>query len=454
MKPLSLFLAALFFVPFSLFIVPYSAEAACISVPYGLSAGSRNTSVLQLQQFLLGRNYPGSGAWMLSGYFGSATRQALKNFQMESGLSQTGITDTDTIAAIQRVSCGGTPIVQTGVTSGGVTLTQGPTTTTASTCGTYYGYSPCPTTGVPGGPRIDYITPTNGATGSNVSIYGSGFSERGNSVHFGTAVIANLFSSDGKTMSFSVPQSLLGYGNQSISLQTYNVSALNANGLESNSMPFSVTSYGTGSNAGSLITSVSSPTSIAAGMQGVWTVTATVPSGSYLTATARWGDEVYSPTNPTTQSTFGNQQTFTFIHTYQTTGTYAVTFNINTNDGRTASTAAGVTVTGWNSSNSQVGITNVYPSQSTVGTVITIQGYGFTSSDNIIHFGQGGKKNVTSTNNGTTLQYVIPSYVSPCDLLGTSCGSPATQVSQGSYPLSVSNALGQSTNYTFYVTGY
>ncbi len=422
------------------------AASGCISVPYGLSYGSRGASVLTLQQFLSTRNYPGNGTWIQTGYFGRATLQALKNFQVESGISQTGTVDSPTLSALQTATCtvGTVPVN---------TVTIIPTVIpTPVTCGSYG--SPACVIPAAGAPHIDYLTPVSGAIGSTVGIYGSGFSQSGgNAVHFGTGVIANLFSSDGKTMSFTVPQTLQGYGNQPITLSTYNVSAVNALGIESNAVPFAITSYAIQGQP--LITNVSGPNSLTVGGQGVWVVTANTPVGGYLTATVLWGDEVYgySGNLSTVQSSsVQNQQIFTIPHTYQTTGTYTITFTVHTNDGRQASASTVVNVSNVNSGG-QVVVNNVSPSQGPVGTVVTIQGYGFTLSGNTIHFASGGAMNIPSTNNGATLQYVIPYWVSPCDINNSgSCQTTATQVVPGTYPLYVSNASGQSAVYNFSVT--
>src|SRR3989344_7331442 len=85
---------------------PYTG--ACVNLTSDLSYGSRGTQVLQLQTFLVSRNYPGGGNWMITGYFGRATQAAVRNFQMEQGLSPVGIVGPMTRAAIARVSCGGT----------------------------------------------------------------------------------------------------------------------------------------------------------------------------------------------------------------------------------------------------------------------------------------------------------------------------------------------------------
>jgi hypothetical protein len=77
------------------------------------------------------------------------------------------------------------------------------------------------------------------------------------------------------------------------------------------------------------------------------------------------------------------------------------------------------------------------------GTTIALNGSGFTSSDNVVHFGIGGSRNVSS-GNGTQISYAVPSYISACDLLqpGYFCGAPVQTVTPGTYPIYVTNGNG------------
>src|SRR5262249_55602488 len=81
-------------------------SGSCVNITTDLSVGSRGSDVLALQKFIVSRNYPGGGSWMLTGYFGSATRAGVINFQMDMHLPQTGILDAQTRAALTQVTCG------------------------------------------------------------------------------------------------------------------------------------------------------------------------------------------------------------------------------------------------------------------------------------------------------------------------------------------------------------
>jgi len=293
---------------------------------------------------------------MITGYFGAATQAAVRNFQEESGLPQTGVSDGATRSTIYRMSCGGTmpyqpsylynnnygytipwnfynynynntytypynsyPYVSLNLTSlsqntgapgtivtvygtgfdamnntvsfGGQSLGTFPSSGSSITfavpqyyysginttaqirvsnwrgtsnaldftvtypygyygCGGYssyqYNYNQYPCTyPTPINnttlPTVIYLNPIGGAVGTSVSIYGSGFTTTGNTVRFGTGIIANLNSPDGRSVSFTVPTQLTGYGIQFVGLGAYNVSVINGLGYTSNAQTFTVT---------------------------------------------------------------------------------------------------------------------------------------------------------------------------------------------------------------------
>jgi hypothetical protein len=95
----------------------------------------------------------------------------------------------------------------------------------------------------------------------------------------------------------------------------------------------------------------------------------------------------------------------------------------------------------------------VNPSEGPVGTQVTLIGSGFTVGDNTVHFGIGGSKHVPSEN-GKTIRYAIPAYVSPCDLIEPGlprCMAPAKGVDAGFHEMSVSNANGRTSAVLFAV---
>lgn len=542
---------------------PFAASAACISVSANLSRGSRVSDVRTLQEFLVSRNYPGGGSWMITGYFGAATEAAVRNFQRESGLAVTGAVDSATRDAIVRASCGGTtastpatpwyqqlfnyvsgwtpsaptypsyptyptyplygmqtPFLDSmsvntggpgtvvtiwgrnfdganntvyfgttpipGVSSGGTSITFTVPSYTASgivqvkvgnshgmsngltfnmTTQYYYPYTPyqpyqqygctypyqsyCtgPTWG--GVPTITYLSPSSGAVGDTVTVYGSGFSQTGNSVRFGNGIIAGIGSADGRAVTFTVPTTISGYGSQSIALTTYNVSVTNAQGHTSNSLPFAVTSLG--SMGQPTITNVTGPTTLASGTLGTWSLTANNPGGGYLSVSVDWGDQgTYAASQQAAQAIYNYQQTVSFTHTYYQPGTYTIRFTVTNQSGQTNTTTITVNVTG--TQQGAVSLSGISPSAARVGTQVVLTGTGFTQ-DNTVHFGIGGTQHLPSYN-GTTIYYTIPSYISPCDTLtaGMYCAAYVQLVQPGAYQVYVTNGNGTTQQLTFTVT--
>jgi peptidoglycan hydrolase-like protein with peptidoglycan-binding domain len=298
---------------------------------------------------------------------------------------------------------------------------------------------------------LTQLSPDNGTTGSSVTIYGSGFTTTGNTVHFGSGVIINLSSLDGRALSFTVPTYLTGYQSQTVGLGSYPVSVTNGAGFTSNTLSYNVTSLGVANKPN--INSVTGPNTLQAGVAGTWTVTLSAPSYSYTTLGVTWGDESQYGYNAQSapQSTYlSGAQTFTFSHTYNQSGTYTVTFTATNVNGQSNTSTATVTVSGQGTGT--ISLNSMSPTSGRVGTQIVLTGSGFTS-DNTIHFGIGGVQHVPSYN-GTTLYLTVPSYISPCDVQtpGTFCALYAQQVTPGIYQVFVSNTIGQSAQQSFTVT--
>ncbi|MBI4087869.1 IPT/TIG domain-containing protein [Candidatus Kaiserbacteria bacterium] len=298
-------------------------------------------------------------------------------------------------------------------------------------------------------PAITYISPTSGAVGSSVTVFGSGFSTSGNTVHFGTGIITNLQSPDGHSVSFIVPSQLTGYGSQVVTLSTYQVFVTNSAGFTSNAVPFTVTSLGT-TGVAPTITSVNGPTSLQPGILGTWTIQVSNPGTSYLTTTVNWGDTGtygYSASQPQVVYSQGTQ-TLSFTHTYYQTGTYTVTFTVTNTSGQSNTTSATVSV-GSSGSTNAVSLSSLAPSSGAVGTQVTIYGTGF-SLGNTILFGTGAITNAYSQN-GTTLVFTVPAYLTPYCAPNVYCAQYAQQVTPGQYNVSVQNQNGTSNSLVFRV---
>lgn len=437
-------------------------SSTCIAISRDLYQGMRGTDVSALQRFLVSRNYPGGGSWMVTGYYGAATAAAVRNFQTAQGLAPTGIVDGATRLALDRVSCGGdTPSYSYPTyTTPTYSYPTYPYTTPAygapgygcpSYGGYYYGYTGigtqgCGTQPYQTTPTITYLNPMSGAIGTSVTVFGSGFSTTGNTVRFGNGVITGLSSVDGRSVSFTVPSQLSGYGSQAVGLGTYYVSVSNAAGYTSNTLPFTVTSLG--SYGAPSITGITGPTTLTTGAQGTWMLTTTNQTNAYFTAEVQWGDGQVS----TSQLIGLGSQATPFVHTYAQAGTYTAQFRVTNASGQSSVSSVTVSVSGTNTGS--LSIASITPTQGRIGTQIVIQGSGFSAYDNTVRFGSGGTMHVPSYN-GTTIYYTVPQYLSPCDVTvsGGVCAQYLQIVTPGtSYPLSVSNGSATSNTVNFTVT--
>ncbi len=554
----------------SSFYPSYNTSVACVNITSDLSYGSNGGQVRQLQTFLVSQNFPGSGAWMITGNFRSATLAAVRNFQAQQGLPATGIVDAATRAAIYRVSCGGyggfnygnayvspttyPPVSSTncyytfpytcdyqyqtnyqyqsgypwsGYNYNRVSLTSvSPTTGLPGTnvtvhgsgldyinntvylgstpignvpsyngssltfaipqsapgtvglyvtnsrgtsntlnfgvlgsygygsgygCGQYgygsnvYGYYGTPAYGycppVTSNPTITYLSPNSGPIGQSVTVYGSGFSSSGNTVRFGGAVVSNVSSYNGTLLTFTVPSYFSGGYSSIIPAGVYSVSVSNNVGYTSNAVSFTVTS---GSAGAPTVSSISGPTALPTGTQGVWTVRIQNPSATYMTTSVNWGDSATGLANTAMPQTVYQQgeNTLSFTHTYYAAGTYTIVFTVTNASGLSSTASATVVVSG---SGSYGGVTlnSISPMSARVGSQIILSGSGFTLLENTVRFGIGGMQHVPSYN-GSTIYYTVPAYVSPCDVItpGNVCTMLAQQVLPGPISVYVTNANG------------
>lgn len=530
-------------------------RGSCVNLTSDLSYGSKGAHVRQLQTFLVSQNFPGSGAWMITGNFRTATLAAVRNFQQQQGLSVTGVVDATTRAAIYRVSCGGqygygtmypytmpqynytntscyytfpyvcnnsgygytypnynrvsltSLSVNSGIPGSSVTIYGSgfdasnnivyfgsvalsnvpsyngssitftvPTYSTLGTVGVYvtnsrgtsntlnfsvltnYGYGCSGQSGqyvygsygtpiygycppVTNNPTITYMSPTSGAVGTSVTVYGTGFSAQGNTLRFGSGTITNITSYNGTSLTFTVPSYLTGYTSSAVTAGSYGISVTNSAGYTSNTATFTVTS---GATSAPTISNLNGPTSLTTGVQGLWTIRVFNPSSSYMTTSVNWGDSATGYANTAAPQAVYQQgeNTLTFTHTYMTAGTYTVVFTVTNSSGQSNTLSATVVVTGSGSYGS-VTLTSITPMSARVGTQIMLTGTGFTPLENTVRFGIGGTQHVPS-HNGSTIYYTVPSFVSPCDLVtsGGVCAQSIQQILPGPISVYVTNSNG------------
>ena len=396
----------------------------CINLMWNLSFGSRGTEVRKLQTFLVSRNYPGGGSWMITGYFGRATQAAVRNFQMEQGLSPVGIVGPMTRAAIARVSCGGTGYNPYPYPTP-PTYTYPPTTPpNNTTCYYTYPYI-CPPFNNYQNVTLTSLSVTSGQPGSSVTIYGSNFDYANNTVYFGTMPIANVSSYNGTSLTVTVPST--------VSQNAVNVYVTNTRGT-SNTLTFNITGnicqYPYTNCYGSVNIQYLSPSSGSVGT----TVTVTGNGFSTTGNTVRFGAGVITGVN----SPNGNTLSFVIpsqlggTSQFVTQGTYNV--SVSNFSGQT-SNALTFNVTSSNSSGAPT-ITSVNGPTSlalnTQGTW-TIQ----------INNNQTNSYTTTSVNWGD--QYIS----------GAQLSANQTTYAQGNQTLTFTHSYSQSGTYTitFTVTG-
>lgn len=289
----------------------------CTALTNNLFFGSRDSrtkeEVTSLQLFLSAQGYFNLSP---TGYFGTITNNSVKKFQGDRNILASGFVGPLTRAEIKRSSCGG----------GGQTQ-----------------------------PHITSILPTSGTVATYVTISGSGFTSD-NTIAFGGGVLLHMPGSKrGTVITFIVPDSLnpACYYSEPMCLiairQTtpgnYDVYVTNANGT-SNSMSFTVTS---GSANSVSISGIDAPSQLKVGQTSTWTVRASDSSGGgSLSYSVVWGDEMYMygyiANTSVPQSV---QQSATFAHTYNNSGSYAPVFTVTNGSGAKAIVSASVVVSSY-----------------------------------------------------------------------------------------------------------
>ena len=250
-----------------------------------------------------------------------------------------------------------------------------------------------------GAPHIDSLSPVSAPFNSTVTINGSGFTPTGNQVKSGSVIIGlNLSSADGKTLSFIVPD---------VSPGTYPVSVQNANG-NSNEMSFTVAAAKP--QIESLTPSSSQP------------YTQITVKGINFTRT---GNDVKSGSSiiASNVSSIGGGTSMVFTVPNVPAGQYPITIS-NSNG---VSNEVVFTVLGGPH------IDSLNPSSGSVGSTVIINGSGFTATGNNIKSGNTVIGLNVSSTDGKTLIFTVP------------------DVSPGVYPISVSNANGNSNEISFTV---
>jgi hypothetical protein len=375
-----------------------------------------------------------------SGYNGQNT--TFTHSYSENGTYTVTFTVTD--------SSGRTAQTSSTVTVGGNTIcyNNGYNNGNYNNCGTGYNN---------GTPSISSISPTQANIGTQVTIYGNGFTSSNNTVEFGQGAIQNLSSYNGTSLTFNVPSYLTqycasgSYCNQisyPVTNGSYGLSVMNANGT-SNQINFTIGYGNSGSNGINL--SSASPSSGSVNSQVTlygsnFSSDETVHFGSSIIQNVYSNGSSLTFYIPSQQNctyassgSYGTNCNSSYIAT--TNGTYPVyvTDQYGTNQSNTIEFMVNGSGTG---SNGSINLTSVTPNP-VVGSVVTVYGTGFDYSNNTVYInGTEVVSGISSYSNGY-IQFTLPQYAG------------SQYLSEGSNEsLTVANSSGNTSNAISFTVGY
>jgi peptidoglycan hydrolase-like protein with peptidoglycan-binding domain len=452
-----------------IYTTPYTAVptytqqvSSCVALTAPLTIGVSDYlvggQVSELQNFLAHDGLLSST--YITGYYGSITAGAVAQFQASHGISPVGVVGPATRAAIEEVSCGNistispaqpiTPIYP--INPGGPIQ---------------YNY---------GRPEINSLSVSYNGSNTIVTIQGSDLAGN-DTVVFDNRTITGV-SSNGTSLTFDLP---------SVSAGNYDIYVTNQYGT-SNSLTYTVNNTGNCNNEynGSYNYNTNNQDC------GCAYPSTTIYNGSYNTNNQydnNCGNSSVSVTSVNTSGYVGGTATvygsgFTtnnntvYIGSQAVSGVYSsngtsLSFTIPqilseyngsneeynlyvvNGNGQTSNTIE-FNINGNGNTNGQLDISYLSPTSGDVGTQITIEGSGFSSYDNTVHFGNGGTENLNSYNNGSSISFTIPSYIAPCNVSnGSICPDNAQpqyaqEVTSGSYPIYVTNENGNTSNTVYF----
>jgi hypothetical protein len=371
----------------------------------------RGNDVRQLQTFLVNQNFPGSGSWMITGRFLSATEAAVRNFQQSQGINPTGVVDYQTRTAISSMSCGGQGY--SGYLGNNYANYNTYTTNSSYPIATNsypYNYTNYNSNTYP------YTTPTTNSYTCGSTYFNSYNSTYAPPCACPPSTATNNTSYNGVIYNYTSPTNC--------GTNQYN------------------NNYNYGTSQGSIL-SVNGPSALGADTTGTWTVVVNNPAGGALVVSPVWGDGNTYPYNGsvTPQSVYASGiTTLTFAHIYHTAGNYRVSFQINGANQTGSSASVVVSPVGYY--NGVPTISSLSPMISRVGNQVTIYGSGFANTSTIM-FGSGAIMNAYSSN-GSTITFTVPSYVAAYCAGNYACPSYAQQITPGYYNVSVMTQYGTS----------
>jgi len=317
-------------------------------------------------------------------------------------------------------------------------------------------YTPSPTSKVP---SISSLSPSSGPIGTVVTVNGSSFTSDNTILLNGSYTILHIVSTDGHTLSFTIPSNpptapcytWMGSCPLPIAVPAYisqgiNSIAVQNSGGVSNSLNFTFTQAYTVSNP--TVSSIS-PISTLSGSQ-VTVFGSNFDQSAYVEIDGVGPIITANAITPTSLTFTVPQNLSVGSHTLQV--------------GLKASPLSNsVTLTIVNTTSLPpffvASIQSISPASGPVGTVITVYGSGFSTSNNTVYFlANGASQPYTMTNipsnNGTMLTFNAPtSTTAPCPSGGfSSCPSPTPFPHPGTYSVSVNNGSNTSNTVSFTLT--
>ncbi|HEY4511789.1 MAG TPA: IPT/TIG domain-containing protein [Candidatus Paceibacterota bacterium] len=238
-------------------------------------------------------------------------------------------------------------------------------------------------------PTISSLSPSSGAPGTVVTIYGTGFSASSNVVYLRSAstnYTLSANSSNGTSLQFVIPS--WASGQYTILVENNSLKLSGGQTLTVVPAPTVTTSY-------TLTTNVTGAGSVSGGG-----VNCGYGIGSSCTKSLSSGTQVTLSASPYSGYVFSG-----WSGACSGTGSCSITFDSNKSVSATFSTQTQSVTT-------PPMISSLSPASGPVGTVITVMGSNFTVGNNMIWL-RGGTTNYSTTvnsTNGTSVQYTVPSW--------------------------------------------
>jgi hypothetical protein len=242
-------------------------------------------------------------------------------------------------------------------------------------------------------PVINDINPEHGEAGTTVALTGKHFDDD-DVVRFGKSAVTDVdVSTNGKTLTFVVPDKDAG---------EYNIRVQDGWKF-SNAVQFEITDDAD-TDEPLVIDAVAGPTALDEGEEGTWKVDVLSEGEGNLQYSVKWGDENWAPLRLLSLDE-KTQSSAIFTHTYADAGTYHPEFKVVDEEGNEATSSITVIV-GDDEDNNIPHITLLSPTSVKVGSTVTVTGTNF-DEDSTVKIGNATGTNV-DVQSDTKLTFTVP----------------------------------------------